>query len=420
MKNKTILFCGAGMSGNMGAPALYRSMAQALAQSDNVKIRILSKHPQDDAAPCVQAGFEIIPFPTVRQILCGAPFFVFGSLFKALRLPYRRMAKGALRAYLTSDVLADISGITFSDDRPFSSLVINCLWLMPAIVTEIPIVKVSQSMGPFKKLYVRTAARFFLRRVHTVIARGQISAQHVRALLPDKAVYNLPDIAFLLPPDSDKAHKVLTELGITDDYTVLGPSIVVARSMGEGRYLDLMETLARRMYALSGLPILYLPHSRGHSKALGVDSISDDMTLCSALQDRLAEVPGAIFDGNDARVMKGLIASAKIAVGSRYHFMVAALGSGTPAMCIGWSHKYAEMMRLFDMEEFAVRYENATEDTALEKLDALWNGRETLRDELAGCLEGVQRRSRQNAELVLAAIPKKAENIAPKNGGRRS
>jgi colanic acid/amylovoran biosynthesis protein len=57
----------------------------------------------------------------------------------------------------------------------------------------------------------------------------------------------------------------------------------------------------------------------------------------------------------DPRVLKGVIGSACVAAGSRYHALVGAMSSGVPAVGIGWSHKYEALFADFGVRELCVR-----------------------------------------------------------------
>ena len=59
-----------------------------------------------------------------------------------------------------------------------------------------------------------------------------------------------------------------------------------------------------------------------------------------------------IIQISDAQALKREISNYQFVVGSRYHGLVAALSQNIPVISLGWSHKYAELMKSYNIEEF--------------------------------------------------------------------
>lgn len=54
----------------------------------------------------------------------------------------------------------------------------------------------------------------------------------------------------------------------------------------------------------------------------------------------------------NAMELKTIIGQCDLLIGSRYHSIVAALSQGIPVLAIGWHHKYHEIMKLVNLENF--------------------------------------------------------------------
>ena len=393
----------------MGGPALNLGLATALLERvREVRFTLLSKYPEDDAGPCAEMGWGCARYPTGTQIFLGLPFALFYRLLRMMGVPESAMARGPLRAYLDADVVADLSGISFSDARPLSGLLINSLWLVPALAAGTPYVKVSQAMGPFRRRPVRWAARFLLGRASGLVARGPTTAQHLRHLLPESEVHTLPDVAFAMntaPAASVDAAIATLGLGPNEAFCAAGPSAVVDDLMTAGAtpdaYAHLMARAVDELAELSGLRVLLVPHARAT-----VRNRQDDLEACEAVlrfvrhRDRLV----VARDRFPAPLLKGMVGRAEVAVGSRFHFIVAALGTGVPALAIGWSHKYREMMSMLGQEDYAIGHEAADEEAVVGRVRALWANRTAIRNRLAEVLPAVRREASRNAEIVLNAI----------------
>lgn len=414
-KQKTgvsVLLCGACMSGNMGGQALYLSMIDSLHKvfNEDIYVCVLSKYPEDDREACEEAGWDMVPFKTLTQIKYGIPFFLIGSICRLIHLPWKWAVKGPLKEYCKHDILLDLSGISFTDDRNFSGLIINCLWLIPSLVTNLPYIKVSQAMGPFTRFSVKNASRFFLSRAGVLVSRGSISAKYLQELLPDRNIYELPDVAFLLKPSPpEDVEQVLVSLGIQagQAYCVIGPSMVVDGLMNNENksqsYSSLMANITDKLSEISSLPIILLPHERAHS-----GSITDDLNICRKIYQILEHKDNVyvLSEIYSSRLLKGIIAGAEMVVGSRFHFMVAAMSSGVPGMAITWSHKYYEMMEILDQGQYAINYLDADNINLLDRVTELWQQRREIMSHINSLLPGVIKRAEMNAILVKSFLEK--------------
>jgi polysaccharide pyruvyl transferase WcaK-like protein len=403
------------MAGNLGGPAMILSMVEGLAaRGQRPQVTLLSKYPADDGPPCRRHGFAMRAFPTRVQLVAGLPFALLYGALRLLRLPRRWLARGPFTPYVESDLLIDLSGISFSDYRPLSGLLINVLWLLPALATGIPWVKASQAMGPFERLPVRLAARFVLGRAAALAARGSDSERHVKRLLPGARVRGLPDLAFNLAPaaaaEVDDA-LAAAGLGAAEPYCIVGPSCVLDRRLAatgaEPAYPELMARAADRLAELSGGRVLLVAHERATT-----GTHLDDLAICeqtrrrSRRPDRLL-----VLDGDHgAPLLKGIVARARVVVGSRFHLMVAAMSSEVPGIAVGWSHKYREMMRGAGQEELALSGAGLDAEALVGTVERLWSRRDEIRRELAAQVPAVRARAAQNAELALAAIGRAAAN----------
>jgi colanic acid/amylovoran biosynthesis protein len=413
-KNRTkiplrILLCGATLSGNMGGQALYLSIVDNLRLlTDFLEVTVLSKYPGDDHDHCNALGWKMVSFPTWIQLLLGVPLSLALWFCRSLHLSSAWISRTRIAPFANHDILIDLSGISFTDDRPISGLIINCLWLIPALATRIPFVKASQAMGPFRKIYVRVAALLFLSRASAVIARGPISARYLQELMPDRKVYQLPDVAFALKPaPGDHVFKVLRTAGLEEheEYCVVGPSYVLESAMSRrqilNRYADLLAQAADQLSAMSGLRILLVPHERSH-----MGSAYDDLKVCEAVFQRM-KLPQRVVllkESLSAPLLKGIIAGAQVAIGSRFHFMVAALSSGVPSLAIGWSHKYAEMMHMLGQEKFSIGHDALDVVSLSAAVDRLWGERKAIKNEISRQLPEILRAASSNAVIVLRAI----------------
>lgn len=414
-KRIKVLLCGGAFRGNMGAPAMYDSIVDELkAQISNIELSVLSKYPEDDREECIQRGYRMIGFPTIIQLIKGSAFFLFGSLLKFLHLPYRELAHHeALKAYFENDIIIDASGISFTDDRSPSNILINTLWFLPGIVSGIPMVKMSQSMGPYRKWFVKCAAKLVLENIDLIVCRGELSYKLTKDFLPDGRIYNLPDTAFCLKPASyEEIRSIQDQYGLSDiQYISVGPSFVMRDYFADGVYSDYLSRMINTIAELSdyNYAFLFVPHSWQHTARAGVDSVNDDLAVCREIASKLNnEVKYQIIDHElSARQLKGIISDSYMAIGSRYHFLIASLSSGVPCMALGWSHKYREVFTEFDIQDYVLEYQGMNEGKVVDLAIKLLNNRDNVKEKIVLHLPDIRARSAKNEKLVVDLLREK-------------
>lgn len=411
MKKKSFLLVAACFAGNMGGEAMYESLISGI-KADNPEHRIvvLTKYPKDEISICKERGYEVYSYTTIERALTGVPFCIFGRLLKC-RLPYRWMVGKALKQYFDCDVLIDCSGIAFTDFRSRLDLFINTSWLAPALLTGIPIIKISQSLGPYENKSVRKAALKFFPKINYIIARGNESYECTKKLIPDHpGLMNLPDLAFNLPIASEEMRKeMLTGAGaaecIEKPYFVVAPSYEVDRRMGSEVYRSLFAAVVKAAHkVLPDMPIVMLAHTRALSAAAGVDSGNDDMTVCRAVADMLLKegIPVYLIERKYySRELKAVICKASFAIGSRYHFLMAAMSTATPSLAMGWGHKYKEMFQELNFDAFAFEYHDFKEDILCKKAEDLASNYERYKEQISERLPDVKARSAKQVALAL-------------------
>ena len=416
-----IVLCGACLSGNIGGPALYISFVEEFQKYfPEAQVSVLSKYPATDSPVCKKLGWAAYDLRTLRQLLIGVPLAVAAGLLRLVHLPHKMLFRGAFSPYAKGDLLVDLSGISFSDHRPGMGLVINALWFVPALASGIPIVKLSQAMGPFSKPSTKTVSRFFLSRMRQLVARGELSKKYLEELLPDREIHCLPDMAFALrPAEAAQLAELKQTYGIPDlPYAVMGPSHVVETFASESHtcdYVSCMAEAAGWLLENTSLHLVLIPHEVKNSS-------EDDSSVCRAVFDAL---PESLRERvhlmpliEDPRLAKALCAGAEVAVGSRFHFLVATLSSCVPSLALSWSHKYNEMMRMAGQEDMILSYSAAGIDAVRGLTERLWHEREERRRTLHELIPGVIEDARKNALLARDAVHALGTAVSKAPNGR--
>lgn len=80
----------------------------------------------------------------------------------------------------------------------------------------------------------------------------------------------------------------------------------------------------------------------------------EDKALVKPIQDT-CDVPLDVIEETCPLRLKGILGTACAVISSRFHALVGALSQDVPALALGWSHKYAQLMQDYGCPEAVVR-----------------------------------------------------------------
>ncbi|OHE88786.1 MAG: hypothetical protein A3G75_07525, partial [Verrucomicrobia bacterium RIFCSPLOWO2_12_FULL_64_8] len=345
-KVKNIGIIAATFTGNHGAEAMIEACLGHLGSLyPGARFHVISYAPKADLkwiterhASEVGEGRLLVhsckPFELLARWL---PLSLALRVLPLLRGEAPRSSLAGIRKLLALDFVVDLAGVSFMDGREIF-LPFNVLTLFPFLLHRVPVFKLSQALGPFKGPVNRALARAVLGRVELTVARGRLTYRHLETLCMDPArILYAPDTTFGLGVHGDE--------GTRDRDVVILPSSLVAKK--NPSYESLMAETVRLLDG-AGISVTLLAHSwkeGSHARR------NNDFPLCERIFQRAA-CPNVrlLGPGLSARELKHVIAAHKVLVGSRFHGMIAALDVGTPPLVLGWGHKYAEVLKEFDLE----------------------------------------------------------------------
>lgn len=385
----TLAIVGGSFSGNKGAAAMTQAVADGVRAARDVRVRVFSPYPDSDRP---QTDLEIVDFRPVTMLLV-LPLAV-ASLLTARRW---RPSRGPAGALARASAVADVSGVAFMAGRGIVTLIYNVLLVLLPWAFGVPVVKVAQALGPFRGL-TRIAALVSLPRVEWIGLRGAETAANV-ARLGLKNAEPAADVAFLLSLSSDEERHAQTLLrGRTP--TLVIPSVVVDEACRrEGiDYSARMVSLLSRL-SDAGHDVVVLAHSAREGAPGGR---TNDLILCREIAGRAGV--DLIDSELSAGVLRAIIASGRLLIASRFHGMISGLATSRPTFVVGWSHKYAEVLFEFGLEDCAVDLRQLTDDSLLDavlEIDRL--GAEVsakITERLPSVLQSAQR----NLNAVMRAL----------------
>lgn len=252
-----------------------------------------------------------------------------------------------------------------------------------------PVVFMPQAWGPFTSQSIRQLSAAAINLSACAYARDKRSYLYMNELegVDKKKIRIAPDIAYQFEGAAEAdAMNVLKENGlISEDKHMIGimPNMqVYLRTDGKGlenKYVNLLVDMAKYFLYHEGLSVVLIPHQ---VYPFENPDVPDDRFLCDMIRTSLNNVKDVIsLTGYyPAEVLKAVIGRMDFVVGSRYHGIIAALSQMVPALVLGWSHKYFELMRDIGTEEYIADYKNLNKDELLALVEKAWLKRDDLRN----------------------------------------
>ena len=328
--------------------------------------------------------------------------------------PYRiGMRRGQLRAGVAATLLAsdgrarfelvqerdthafvDLSGYAFGDVWPLSYS-----WRAANRARYFsrfgrPVVFLPQMFGPFTNPDHRRAVGSLAQYADQIYARDRLSLQAMETIGPaDGKVQLAPDITIACTPRAED------RAGMPEEpYACIIPNVRMldkgAATWG-GIYMEHLNRAVERIQAAKLQPIVVIHESGAKDRELAHG-------LAAGYDLRVFESPNPLR-------LKALLGGAHFVLSSRFHALVGALSSGTPAVCLGWAHKYDAIMEDFAATDFCHRADDGM-SRFMDRLDRLLDDTERARQAA---------RIRASREAMLPMISRMWDRVADLLNKRR-
>ncbi|MFC1997366.1 polysaccharide pyruvyl transferase family protein [Chloroflexota bacterium] len=399
---------GATLSGNKGAAAMLLSCVDNIPKIlDNVSYKILSIYPEEDKRISTDINVEVIAAkPTA--LLLAIPLACLWMLLKIMHISPNILQKNKiLNAIEESDLFIDLSGISFSDGRGIV-LAYNVACILPAILMKKPVMKYSQALGPFDTLGNRWLAKTLLPYMRVIASRGTITHKYLSELGLEN-VSLCADAAFTL---HDQSNDNNIAVKLNNSKSLVGREIVgisassVVRTYCEKKQIDYCRIIARfsdQIIASGKYSVRLIAHAVRESKRGGR---TNDIDTCQKIYHQMEykEYCQLIIEDYTPSELRTIIGNSNYFIASRFHSMVFALSENIPVIVIAWSHKYREVLAMFDLENWAIGYSELTRSNLLNEFEALVSENKEIRTLIQTYLPSVIDSSYQNASIAASLL----------------
>jgi coenzyme F420-reducing hydrogenase beta subunit/polysaccharide pyruvyl transferase WcaK-like protein len=383
---------GGSIWGNRGAEAMLVTTVGKLKEKyPDAEFKVFSIYPEKDRKLIRDPKIELLSSKPLYLLLLFMPFSMVYWFFA--QFGFQIWIPSSVKRLKECSILFDISGISFSERGLI--LAYNILTLWPAMLLGVPVVKLSQAIGPFKSPLNKFLARIFLPRCKKVFPRGEISSKFISELNTRMEVSPVSaDIAFLYRKDYSLSienperisllkQKVEKWKAAGHKVIIFSPSTVVLKKMTSPKYEVLIQTLIDTIDR-PGYNYIFIPNSnREGSKKYQNNDIQVNHKIQEIMQRRsklevLSRIEWIDWDINSDGIQQ-IIQGANLVVTSRFHSMVSALSLGVPLYVIGWGHKYLEILKSFSLEENISDYQNIDINLIAAKLTELLLNEDSFR-----------------------------------------
>ncbi len=424
MRDITVAITEASYSGNKGAAAMLQSSIQQLHDryGEALNVNLMSVYPADDRKQVPFDFVKVVPAKPKQVLFMAFPGAVLYKVFRWLP-PVRKLLlkQPMLKAYARTDLVLNEAGVSLVDSRGFIMNVYSFVCSAIPMLMGVPVIKYCQALGTFKKAYNRFLAKWQLPKIRKIFARGEITRQNLEGIGITENVTVCADGAFSMEDDPAMTRKV-GDLWAGDPFfrgDVVGLSIsVVVHHKCQALGIEYPKVIAEFIGELNrqGYKVLLIANAaRINSTKTRTNDLLLGDEIYAACGNR--EMVRWYHEEMTAEELREHIGRCRFLVASRFHSMIAGLERGVPVMLVGWSHKYKEVLDMFELGEYTADYSSLSRETLMTGFEKLRADEEPIRRKLTEHIDAVRESSRDNIRLISEELDRIMEEKESTNKG---
>lgn len=240
-----------------------------------------------------------------------------------------------------------------------------------ALLLRRPLVLAPQSLGPFSSRPVRRALRRVLAR-STVYVRDEPSrASLVEIGLPAEVIHMAADTAFASADEDALRAARARELPPKPRVAVSvrdWPFFERGYERGMERYRQATAALVTHLVRRYDAHVTFLSTCQGVPEYVTDDSVVA-RAIAGSLPRGVAERVEVDSGRHDPSALRERIATFDLAVATRLHFAILALGAGVPVLPIAYEFKTTELFRQLGLSDLALHVETIEDAAAIGTLE---------------------------------------------------
>lgn len=417
MKDITIAITAASYSGNKGAAAMLQSSITQLREryGQRLKVNLMSVYPGEDRKQVPHDFVKIVPAKPEQLLFIAFPLAILYRLFIWCP-PMKKLlsCNKIIRAYQETDLVVDEAGISFVDSRGFVMNTYAFVCAAVPLLVGTPVVKYSQAMGTFKNGWNKFLAKWILPKLKLVIARGQGTMDNLTGIGITANVKLCADGAFTMKDSeywNEEVDKVTREDSFYNDNVVgLSISSVVNKKCTKLN-IDYIKVMVEFIEYLnqSGYPVLMIANA---ARINSEKPRNNDLMVGDAIYEALSDKSMVRWYHKemDAEEIRSYISKCRFLVASRFHSMIGALQKQVPTLLVGWSHKYQEVLDMFELGQYAIDFSNLNLKLMQDEFEKFVAAEDDIRAKMAKNYDAVMESSANNIKYIAEVIDEVCES----------
>ncbi|MCI8682000.1 MAG: hypothetical protein HFH50_03225 [Lachnospiraceae bacterium] len=407
MKDLVVAITAASYSGNKGAAAMLQSSISQLQEryGERLNINLMSVYPGEDRKQVPYDFVKIVPAKPEQLVFFAFPMAILHRVFRWCG-PVRKLLEKnkIIKAYRNTDLVIDEAGISFVDSRGFVMNTYAFICAAVPLLVGTPVVKYSQAMGTFHNPWNRFLAKWILPKLKLICARGQGTYDNLKEIGITENVKLCADGAFTMKDDPTWQTKVQErcekDAFFKKDVVGLSISSVVQKKCGK-MGIDYQKIMADFISCLNqkGYGALMIANAARINSA---KPRNNDLMIGDAIYESLSDQSKVRWyhEEMDAEEIREYISHCKYLVASRFHAMIGALEKKVPVLLIGWSHKYQEVLDMFELGQYAADFSNLNMDSLQESFEKFEKDEGIIREKLEKNHAQVMKSSYRNIQYI--------------------
>lgn len=304
----------------------------------------------------------------------------------------------------SADLIVDFTmGDSFSDIYGIKRFVLDALVKTAAVRANAPYFLGPQTYGPYQRGFVRTWARWILKKADVVYARDEQS-QKAAGELSGREVALTTDVAFALPYEKqelDTSEKI--KVGFNPSGLLWAGGYTHDNQFG--LTIDYQQYCLKICEWLNRDPqyeVYLIPHVGTSDKGEGGEE--NDCVVCRLLQEKYPEMK-ILDEIHTPMDMKGYLAAMDVFIGARMHATIGAFSSGVATIPVSYSRKFEGLYGSLAYEYVIHALQYSTEEAVNKTISYIENYRE-LQLSVAHSMELVEKKQKVFREGLAECMAK--------------
>ena len=342
---KKIILLGASLnSGNKGINALTRGQIFLILNKIGIdtEIEILSNTVDKEIDNKINYNNNII---NIKEYPIGGNKNILISFVKSIFHGKNEI----INKIKNCDMVWDISeGDSFSDIYGTKRFFKHSVLKLTTLNLKKKLIIMPQTLGPFKKKWVKFVAKRIINKANKVFVRDDISKDVISNQLGiRREITYIPDMAFYMVPDSKMSINKFIDC---KNKSIIGLNVNALLYSGgyDGKnmfglkvdYKKLIDELIERILKIDNVELILIPHVITNEF-----EVEDDLRVCKNIAKNLGSKLNKKIYYIDKEYredeIKAIISGCDFFIGSRMHSCIGAISTKVPTAPLAYSRKFA-------------------------------------------------------------------------------